>query len=77
MEPNSNRPLPIRPRPERLENVQTTEAKQNKRKKLNAPSIPEASSVIPPVLENNKNIVNFQLTAYENLQPSMDPTNRL
>ena len=74
LEPNSNRPLPIRPPPERWENVQTTEAKQNKRTKLNAPSIPEASFVIPPVPENNKTIADFQLTAYENLPPIINPT---
>ena len=74
LEPNSNRPMPIRPAPERWENVQTNKAKRNKRTKMNAPSITEASSAILPVPEKNKNSADFQLTTYENLQPIMDPT---
>ena len=74
LEPNSNRPLPSRPPPERWENVQTTEAKRNKRKRMNEPSIKETSSAIPIVLEKNENSADFQLTTYENLPRIMDPT---
>ena len=74
LEPNSNRPLPIRSAPERWENVQTTEAEQNKRKRMNAPSITEASSAILHVFEKNKISADFQLMTYENLPPIMDPT---
>ena len=74
MEPNSNRPLPSRPLLERWVNVQTTEAKRNKRKKMNAPSIKETSSAIQTVFEKNINSGDFQLTTYENLPPIMDPT---
>ena len=73
LEPNSNRPLPSRPPPERWENLQTTEAKQNKRKGMNAPSIKKTSFAIPTVLERNVNRADFQLTTYENLPPIMDP----
>ena len=62
LEPDSKRPLPIRLAPERWENVQTTEAKRNKRKGMNAPSITEASSAIQPVPEKNTNSAYFQVT---------------
>ena len=74
LEPNSNRPLPSRPPPERLKNVQTTEAKRHKRKRMNAPSIKKTSSAITTVSENNKISADFQLTTYENLPFILDPT---
>ena len=74
LEPNSNRPLPIRPAPERWENVQTTDAKRNKSKRMNAPSITEASSAILPAFEKNQNSSDFQLMTYSNLPPIMGPT---
>ena len=74
LEPNSNRPLPNRPQLERWENVQTTEAKRNKRKRMNTLSIKETSSAIQTVFEKNENSADFQLTTYKNLLPIMDPT---
>ena len=74
LEPNANRLLPIRPPPEPWEPFQPTEAKQNNRERVNAPSIENTSTVLPTLPKTSENSADLRLTTYENLPPIMDPT---
>ena len=72
--PNANRLLPSRLPPEPWEPFQPTEAKRNKRERVNAPSIENTSTALPILPKTSENSANLRLTTYENLPPIMDPT---
>ena len=74
LELNANRLLPIRLPPEPWEPFQPTEAKQNKRERVNAPSIENTSTALPTLPKTSENTADLRLTTFENLPPIMDPT---
>ena len=74
LEPNANRLLLIRLPPEPWELIQPTEAKQNKRERVNAPSIENTSTALPTLPKTSENSADLRLTTYESLLPIMDPT---
>ena len=74
LEPNANRPLPSRLPPKPWEPFQPTETNQNKRKRLNAPSLEKTSFAILTVPDKSEHSADTRLTTYENLAPIMDPT---
>ena len=74
LEPNANRPLPSRPPPESWKPFQPTEAKRNKRERVNAPKIEYTYIALPTVPKTSKNISILRISPYENLPFILDPT---
>ena len=74
LEPNANHPLPSRPPPKPWEPFQPTETNQNKRKRINVPSLEKTFSAIPTVPNHSDNSEHTRLTTYENLPSRSDPT---
>ena len=73
LEPNANRPLPSRPPSKPWKPFQQTETNQNKRKRINSPSLDKPSFAIPTAPDKSENSADARLTTYTNLPPIIDP----
>ena len=73
-DPNTNRPLPSRPLPERWEPFQPTEVKLNNRERMNTPSAENTSTALPTIPKTSEDIQNHELLTYENVPSIQNAT---